>query len=1096
MKHYLRILLAVLLCTVLATTLLACNDAGGGIGGAIGGIVGGDSDSTVAETETEVELGNPDVNTVQYSDGFITWGAVPGAAKYRIRINEEAEQTVTSPQYPYSGSNGAFSIQITALNKAGETSETISKSFHPLESVSNITVGNDGILRWDPVTGANAYDVEVDGEIKHVSTTEYQVTDAGEHTIRVRPAVEGDSIYFASWSSPKFITVLGTISPDDIKFGDGTISWKYVSGAACYEVTVNGQVLTSDCTATQIPYNALNTDFEVTIKAIGNHNTTFDGVASEPKKFEFLDEVSGITINDGILTWNPVEGATGYQVKVGTMIYNVTECKFDKLTAGRALDVQIKAIASGESEFFSDWSETKTVSILIAPVIKWNNLELDGDKKQNVVWDTVPGAYGYTVRVTAPGAQQPEVFSYSEAQRYFEHDYLLTGDYIIEVKATAAPTADTVCDSVYSAPITVRRLAAPTFEVGPEAAITSTPDKLGDGFTVKFQGVLGASGYMLYRDNNLIRTSSSNAQTTFSDSTFVDPNSLEEHQYTYWIRSKGTDGLNNGVVTLSSLSSSALNFTITVLATPQDTDISGTTFSYGEVNGTYGYVISADRLRETEALSIDLADMEAGGFDLKVCAKGNGSNVLASNFTAPIRVFRLPAPTNVRIGSTTESEGRLIFNEVSHATGYNVRIGLEGEEIPANQLENLNSKISTQGTTFYVQSTANYFNESRTEYYMSSIYGATTTFVKLMAPTFGEQPFTNNQLVWNMEGSFTPSYEVYDGNGTLLGSATNGKSFDITNLEGGMSYVFQVRAVGDGKLYNNVQYIDSDLSESLSVYKLATPEVRLEDGKYVWDPVPSAISYAVYVDGELVQSEYNMAGTTFAFTPSFDRLKTYNVQILATGNGGIGNNKIIDSNKCVIETKTKQLITPTLSYRYSDSHYSSSGEIMVTVSEPVPYAKGYVFNIGGVSQTVTDGSLTASANTGSTGTFAVLVYALGGNFDEEGIYYINSQSAGSQSAVTILGAVSQNNITIDTYSQLSWTAVQRAVNYKVTVSINGDTRETTVNGNVTKLNLKTLFDGQTFENATIDVVLQALGNEGNIVSSAPITIQKFNQNIK
>ena len=539
-----------------------------------------------------------------------------------------------------------------------------------------------------------------------------------------------------------------------------------------------------------------------------------------------------------------------------------------------------------------------------------------------------------------------------------------------------------------------------------------------------------------------------------------------------------------------------MNFTITVLATPQNTDISGYTFSYGAVNGSYGYAISAERIRNTQNLSIDLSDMEAGSFELMVCAKGNGSNVLASNYTTPIRIFRLSAPANVRIDTVSASEGRLIFEEVNHATGYNVRIGLDGEEIPSNQLENLNSKISTQGTTFYVQSTANYFNSTRTEYYMSSIYGPTTTFVKLKAPTFGEQPFNNNQLVWNMEGTFTPAYEVYDGNETLLGSATNGKAFDISNLPGGTSYVFRVKAVGDGQLYDNVQYIDSELSDSITVYKLATPEVRLENGKYVWDAVASATSYSVYVDGELVKADYHVAAGTFAYAPAFDRLKTYTVEVVAIGNGGIGNYKVIDSDKCEILTKTKQLVTPTISYGYTESGYSTTGEIVVTVTNPVPYASGYVFNIGGRSLTVTDGSLSCSSNTGSTGEFAVYVYALGGTFDEEGNYYIDSQSAGSEKAVTILGAVNKSNVNVTVDNELVWTAVKGAVEYQVSVSINGDTRTTIVNGNVTRLNLKKLFDGQTCSNVTIDVVIQALGNGNNVISSALTTVQKTNQSIR
>ncbi len=1077
MKRFFKILLPVLLIAVLALTLASCDGAqlpgGGG-----------------------TKLGNPDANSIRYSDGFITWSTVEGASKYRIRINEGNDLTVSSPQYPYAESATAFTVYVTALDDSDKASETVSKTFNPLATIQNVTVANDGSITWEPIAGATSYEVQVDGgNVQTVATTDFTGLTAGAHNVRVRPIVVGDTTYFSSWSAPKSITVLGTVDIADIKYSEGIITWKYVSGAACYEVAVNGQVLAADCVATQYVYNSQRTDFEVTVKAIGNHTTTYDGVNSAPKKFIFLDPVTDLVVTDGILTWSPVESATGYQVKVGTQIFTVTDCKYDKLTAGRANDVQVKAIADGSSDFFSEWSETKSITILISPIIQWNNLELDGDKKQNVVWDTIPGAYGYTVRLTAPGAA-PEIFSYSEAQRFFEYDYLLTGDYKVEIKAMANPTADSVYDSVYSAPITVRRLPSPTFNGGAAAAVTSTPDNLAAGFQVTFKPVSGASGYMLYRDNNLVRTSTSGEQATFSDSSFHDADSLDAHEYNYWIRSKGSNGIINGVVTLDSLTQTALNFTITVLATPQNTDISGYTFSYGAVSGSYGYAISAERMRSTNELSIDLSDMEAGSFNLMVCAKGNGSNVLPSNFTTPIRIFRLAAPTNVRIDTANESEGRLIFDQVNYATGYNVRIGLDGEEIPSTQLQNLNSKISTQGTTFYVQSTANYFNANRTEYYMSSVYGATSTFIKLKAPTFGEQPFSNNQLVWNMEGSFTPTYEVYDGNGTLMASPKDGKAYDISNLEGGQTYVFQVKAVGDGQLYDNVQYIDSELSEAISVYKLATPQVRLEDGKYVWSAVSSATSYSVYVDGELKQADFHQAAGTFSYTPDFDRLKTYTVQVVAIGNGGVGSQKVIDSKPCVIETTTKQLITPTIEYGYTEQQYSTTGEIKVTVTSPVPYAKGYVFDIGGRSQTTAADVLVCSNNTGSTGTFSVFVYALGGNFDENGFYYINSQAAGSKDVVTVLGAVNKNNIQVTVDNELVWTTAKGAVEYQVTVTINGVTKVAIVNGNVTRLNLKELFGGQTFELVTINIEIQALGNGTTIISAEKTSVQKTNQTIR
>ena len=86
------------------------------------------------------------------------------------------------------------------------------------------------------------------------------------------------------------------------------------------------------------------------------------------------------------------------------------------------------------------------------------------------------------------------------------------------------------------------------------------------------------------------------------------------------------------------------------------------------------------------------------------------------------------------------------------------------------------------------------------------------------------------------------------------------------------------------------------------------------------------------------------------------------------------------------------------------------------------------------------------------------------------------------------------NVTVD--NELVWTAVKGAVEYQITVTINGQTRTQIVNGNVTRLNLKTLFGGATYSNVTIDIEIQVVGNGSTIISSEKTTVQKTNQSIR
>lgn len=1036
----------------------------------------------MAGCSEKVELSPP--AEASYDGTVLTWSEVENAQSYSVKINGGEPLTVRTNSYAYRANNATFTVEIVAQNDEGKKlvrSEALVIEFKPLESVGEIRVANDGSLSWDMVNMANAYKIKLDGvelaELAYVP--EFKEFGTGAHSIQIRPVLDSDPSYYSSWSSVVSVTVLETLSKEDITYGDGFLSWSYVTGAQYYEVRVNGVVLDSQCGSTQLAYDAKNTDFEVTVRAIGNHATTYDGGESDVKKFVFLDPVTNIRVEDGILLWDGVNGADGYRLKLNQTVYGqtVTECSFDKLTANVTTDIQIMPIST-DSTYFSNWSAVKSVLLLPAPSIRWEgDFDLSGEAIQSVVWDGIDSVAGYAVELTRPDGTTV-VNNYSDTARGFSEAYLQAGVYTVRVKALAAADSTSLtCDSAYSAPITVTRLESPK-PIGDDY-ITSNPERLSEGFVLICQNVTGASQYRLYKNGGEEQTSTS---PRFTVTSLVADNVLEEQQINFRVQSVGSVRTVDGktYVSLNSLESSDLSFKITVLATPArpaNGYMNGFILSYGAVNGCMGYAVDVGGARYTaSSTSYDLSILEAGSYTVRVCAKGNGSNVLASNYSSPLNVVRLAAPTNVRI-QTESGEGILSYNAVMYASGYTVVFNNDGNAVPADSISNINSRISETGTTLYMQSTANYYNEDGTAYYMTSAPGATSTFIKLAAPTFADPIFDNGRLIWNSPSNintevYTPTYNVYyDESGRPYNGEFNGTSVDLSELEGGRTYVFTVEAIGDGSRYGN-----SETSDPQSLYKLETPLVTRENGQYVWSSVPRAVSYALYVDGVLKETYSAQGGAkTFSYTPDFDQLKTYKVQVYAVGDSST----TITSNPCVIIQETKQLDTPDFKITYSHESVSLNGMICVIITTPSPYAKGYSYTVAGVTKTTTEESY--SHNPGSAGTYDVRVYALGGNFDENGVYYLDSQSRGGNESyrITLLGTVNNNaqfKLTADDY--LSWLPVANASGYEISYSIDG--------GSFTEPE-RIMGTGYHFDDlsqvTTLIVRIRAEGNGINIISS-------------
>lgn len=967
-------------------------------------------------------LSAPD--NIAYDGQYITWSKTDGANHYTVAINGGEAVRSNSTTYAYA-STDTFEVTVSAVYD--KTQKSSSVTFKPLAPISALNVSENGEVSWDAVSGANAYSVSVNGTVQTVTDTRITTLPEGSNRIKVKPIVSGDNTFYSTYSKEANVNIYGV--PTNIKYDGTIITW--TGSAASYLVTING--VSTSVKGNSFTYNSENRDFAVDIKSVGDHKNSYDS-KTVTEEFHYLDAVTEIIIEDGIVKWNAIDGAEGYKFKIGGVVQkaNVLTTQYDNLPSGKSQDVAVMPY-NESGNYFSSWSAEKTVYILDTPTISWNNdLDLDGEANNNLTWNAVNAAHGYTARLIKDGGT-PEISTFSDVQLAFSHAYSTVGKYTIEIKANAESGSADYYDSKYCAPITVERLAAP--KAVENGFIVSDKDNLASGFTVNFKQVSGASGYQLYKDGVLLNGKFSK-NTALTDNNVADAENISEQHYTYMVRSMGgvkTVG-NAKYVTLPCLSSEALSFDITVQATPQNPVMSGFTLSWDAVAGNNGYVVGfAGATVTAQTESYNLSTLKAGNYKVTVTARGNGSDTLASNNSAPLTIQRLEAPTEIKISAS--GNGTLQWKDVSNATGYETYLDLSKTPLKESAYGNMYQFIETNGTTLSMIAVANLYNANHTVYYMTSENSPTQQFIRLAAPTFPEGALANSiELLWNSPSNintaeYTPTYRVYSAIGEQIGGGDlNGAKFNIEYLEGGNSYTFYVKAIG-----NDTKYLDSDYSVVINAYKIATPQMRIENGKYVWDAITNASSYYLEIDGKKASDDYHVSGSEYSFTPRFTTEGDHIVKLRAIGDER-GN---LNSAAYTYTQKSKILTAPTIEYRYSSDHFVTNGEITVNITTPSTNCSLYQYEIAG--QTLNSEELSFSKSIQSPGKYPVRVKALGGSFDADNVYYIDSLYAGGSATdvITLLAPPSESSFSITSDGAIKWDPISGAFGYEYQVSFNG-----------------------------------------------------------
>jgi hypothetical protein len=975
-------------------------------------------------------------SNIVYDGNYLTWDVVDNADSYEIIINQGTPILSEVSRVSYDANNLDFEVTITAMSSSDAIASSISttKPFTYLGPVNNLRYEDDRIT-WDQNPNATSYLVRFNnGDPVVAQINEVIDVPIDKNVVQVRPVNINDTGYYGKWTESYQYTVLRT--PTNIEYDSSMITWSSVQNAQGYMVKINHDEFYVQ--ALQYPFvTDQHEDLSISVKAVGDEvSDVFNSPFSEERVYVQLEPIRTVTVQDGILNWDQIENATHYQVEVtsptGTTTHEVDRNSYSNLAANTQYQVRIFALSKTADNYFSSWSNPLNVRILSAPVVQYS----DGA----ITWNAVSGASGYSVDLYKGTEKIETRITSSEGSYGFIYEFEAEGQYTFQVKSVGSSSDSGVYDSRYSESYTIVRLGAPT-GIQLEHDVNSSSSA-----RVRYNSVAYADGYKLYLDGVAMGIQTSSTLINIAETATP---ILVEKSWQVSVQSIGGYHAASRMIVLDSQPS--IPMTLVKLGVPVNTDITNGVFSWMNVDQNSGYSIALEEslfLNAKDDTDYDISFVEAGSFTVKVRALGNGSNVISSGYSS------ITSFTKLRKPELTVNNGLIQWKSIMASTGYQYSVNQTNGTFNNTvlQYQITNADLINNSAVFNIYAKGNGSNV------LDSNASTTDTLMKLSSPSIR---ITDDTVSWE-NVPFATTYDFFV-NETVFKSAITGTSFQTTELPAG-AYVFSVIARGDIRTK-----LSSDQSNELSVSKLASPTLSMENDVYTWDHIAGAEKYVI----SIMESEYQVYTNMFDPYPYFTKAQTYKVDIQAV-NEGTG---FIDSMKSSVNQVVSNLVLPDLNYEVTDR------TLTITMIDQSSMGRSFYLFINGNEIELESDTYQFSADTGNY----QLGLAVKGGVFSEGTYYKDSL-AKEFGTVTFLPSptniqVIQPNLNLEIYT-MSWNAVNGASSYLYAITsggltvLEGQTNVTSVTG----IDLSSYTD--------IVITIKAIGNQTTTFDSLDATVNR------
>ena len=343
---------------------------------------------------------------VSVTESGVTWNSLGTGAAYTVDIEGPAGKKSfpsNTVSYKYNFNSevaGTYKVTVTSGDKA----TTVYYNNKTLARVSSFEVVDSSVLVFEPVKNAEGYKITVecgDSDHKHTNydlkgNTYFDFSNCsmkqGGIVFTVVAYAEGyQESLGATYVYEKTLDKVSGLSVES-----DTVSWNRVSNATAYvvEVTSNGKVDTYNVgNTTTFDLKGYTGELKVSVYPVSKGYNSPESATTTVTKTT-LASPTNVKVVDGVVTWDAVEGATGYTVLVDNEAYEVTEASYKLVTTdfekNSVHSVYVMA-TNADSSKSSAYSDVYTFTYLGLTSVSYSN--------GVVSWDSVVGAKKYGVVV-------------------------------------------------------------------------------------------------------------------------------------------------------------------------------------------------------------------------------------------------------------------------------------------------------------------------------------------------------------------------------------------------------------------------------------------------------------------------------------------------------------------------------------------------------------------------------------------------------------------------------------------------------------------------------------------------------------------------
>jgi hypothetical protein len=294
----------------------------------------------------------------------------------------------------------------------------------PTDFAASDTTPNTVTISWLEDADAEGYEYQIDdGAWVEVDVAEVELTGLTYSTtykIRVKAIGDNESFVDSPESEEYSFTTAALIVLDapadltatEVGVNEITITWGEVANATEYEVQIGETTDTTDLLIYQFTSLDADTEYNISVKAVGDGITYDDSLESEVTETTdpliVLVAPADLTAtevgeNYVTVTWSAVANAAGYEVAVGETTDTVTAetltYQFTSLDVNTGYTFSVKAVGDGityDDSLESEVTETTLKEQLGAPVVAGETLSTTSVKFSWVAIANA-GSYSYSI---------------------------------------------------------------------------------------------------------------------------------------------------------------------------------------------------------------------------------------------------------------------------------------------------------------------------------------------------------------------------------------------------------------------------------------------------------------------------------------------------------------------------------------------------------------------------------------------------------------------------------------------------------------------------------------------------------------------------